>query len=58
MRSTKNQTAKPSGNFNPKASGKGGPGGNAGKVRSISAPAKPALASMKGMGGKLRPGDC
>jgi hypothetical protein len=58
MRSTKNMTSKPGTTFNTKASGSGGPRGNAGKVRSIPAPAKPALASMKGMGGKLRSGDC
>lgn len=44
--------------FAPRASGMGGPTGNAGKVKKISAPAKPRTASMKGMGGKLIPGDC
>lgn len=58
MQSTKNMTAKPSGAFNSKASGKGGPTGNAGKVRKISAPAKPKTASMKSAHGKLVSGSC
>lgn len=58
MKSTKNMTGKPSGAYNSRASGSGGPTGNAGKVKTISAPTKPKMASMKSAHGKLIPGNC